>query len=1016
MSFSPKDKVYAVSDPTRVGMVERLGPVHAGQQYYIVFWGGAHGTATVGEDDLRPFQTASQPSEALAAGVFAGPDEFQRLITLQRLVREQPLRNNIYAFNASRTQFFPYQFKPLLKFLESSRNRLLICDEVGLGKTIEAGLLLLELRARQTMRLVLIVCPSNLRAKWRLELRNRFGEDFRILQSKDLQAFFDDYEESPERVSLNGIVSLETLRTPRIESRLEELAIPFDFVVIDEAHHLRNSATSQRKVGVTLADTAQAMVMLTATPVHLGQQNLFSLLNILDSEDFPDFESTEHRFRDNEYIVRAQRLVAQSPPRFVEAAECLQLASTSPWVTRTQLVNSLRERLTRSATDTAALDRRGVFEVQRDLADLNLLGHILTRTRKRDVHEHVAKRRAIALEVEFSPREQELYDTVTALIRKENERAGGTAATAQWRLTTPQRRIASSVQGMVDHYKAAPPLAQVDKPFDNTLDDDADEQDEDALRLRVASLVQTWPASARDAKYDALVAFLRQIPTSNRIDKLVVFATFKHTLRYLGRRLNADGIHALVLSGDTPVDERSTIIEQFRSDPSVRVLLCSRVGSEGLDFQFCSALVNYDLPWNPMDVEQRIGRLDRIGQQADTILIVNFWTKGTIEERILKRLYDRVGIFERSIGDLEAILGDVATFLQQELLNTELSEAESVERVERLARLVEQQRGQIESLEASAAQFVGVDAFFEDEIASIRDRRRFVTGEQLSRFVADFLRENAPRTRFEYDPTTKLGSMAPDAALRDFLRETGHASEAVTIIGSVGSALPITFDAQRAFDARDVEFVNVLHPLVRAIATKYKDDGAPIVAYHLALSTNRLPQGFYYFFVFRLRVTSARAYNSLEAVFIREDLSEAVDSFGAEALLGEIVERGEAPIGPVDVCAETLRAAAYAGESFLLDRMTRIRDSEATTNDAFVDQRIASLSEHYRKMIRKQRELLKRGTSTGKQERYLRMVRGQLARLESELATKQSQLEALRSVTCEYQELAAGIVEVISAA
>jgi len=1015
MIFLPNDKVYAVSDPSRVGMVERLGPMHAGQQYYIVFWGGAHGTGTVGEDDLRPFQTATLPSEALINRVFGGPNNFQRLITLQRLLRDQPLRNNIYAFNASRTQFFPYQFKPLLKFLESSRNRLLICDEVGLGKTIEAGLLLLELRARQTMRLVLIVCPSNLRGKWRLEMRNRFGEDFRILQSRDLQQFFDDYEEAPDRVTLNGIASIETLRHARIESRLAELAIPFDFVVIDEAHHFRNFATSQRKLGVTLAETSQAMVMLTATPVHLGQQNLFSLLNILDSEDFPDLEGTEHRFRDNEHIVQAQRLVAQSPPRFAEAAESIERATSSPWITRKPLLSALASKLTQLASVSTEIDRRTVFELQRDLAELNLLGHILTRTRKRDVHEHVAKRRAVALELVFTPREQQLYDAVTALIRKENKRQGGTSATAQWRLTTPQRRIASSVQGMVEHYREEAVFdAEEEEASIVELSEESDDEDEIAIRTRVASLVRTWPSDAADAKYDRLRTLVDEVQRSDRVNKIIVFATFKHTLRYLNRRLNADGVTALMLSGDTPFDQRPGIIERFRSDPNVIALLCSRVGSEGLDFQFCSALVNYDLPWNPMDVEQRIGRLDRIGQESDTILIVNFWTIGTIEERILRRLYERVGIFERSIGDLEAIVGDIANFVQQELLSTDLNENESVERVDRLAKVVEDRRGQIESLEASAAQFVGVDAFFEEEIASIRDRRRFVTGEQLYRFVADFIRDHAPRTRLEYDNGSKEGVMVPDSQLRDFLRDTGHATEAVTIIGSVGSAVALTFDAQVAFRKRGTEFVSVLHPLVRAIAEHYKETPGPIVAYHLSLDTRRLLPGFYFFFVYRLRVTSGRSYNSLEAVILTEDLHEAVDVYGAEAVLGEMVERGQAPSGALDVSSAVAKSAVAAGESVLLDRLQQVKSSEETTNDAFIDQRTASLREHYKKTIRKQSELLQRGTETRKQERYLRMVRGQLARLESELATKQSQLEGQRSVTCEYHELAAGILEVLS--
>ena len=132
------------------------------------------------------------------------------MVTHQRLIRSHPLRNNIYAFNASRTRFYPYQFKPFFKFLDSPKHRLLVADEVGLGKTIEAGLIMTELRASQTVQRILVACPANLSAKWQLELKRRFGEDFRILFAKDFLEFLDEYESSPYETSLNGIISYES--------------------------------------------------------------------------------------------------------------------------------------------------------------------------------------------------------------------------------------------------------------------------------------------------------------------------------------------------------------------------------------------------------------------------------------------------------------------------------------------------------------------------------------------------------------------------------------------------------------------------------------------------------------------------------------------------------------------------------------------------------------------------------------------------------------------------------------
>jgi len=149
MAFSRGDKVQSRSEPSKIGIVEALGPFHAGLQYYTVFWGGIAGTTTVPEIDLHLYNPAKAPVDNILNGNLAGYKEFPRLITYLKLMPDYPLRNNIYAFNASRTRFYPYQFKPLIKFLDSTNQRLLICHEVGLGKTIETRLILTEYRASE---------------------------------------------------------------------------------------------------------------------------------------------------------------------------------------------------------------------------------------------------------------------------------------------------------------------------------------------------------------------------------------------------------------------------------------------------------------------------------------------------------------------------------------------------------------------------------------------------------------------------------------------------------------------------------------------------------------------------------------------------------------------------------------------------------------------------------------------------------------------------------------------------
>ena len=1018
------DTVQLRSDAGRVGMIHGPAAYHAGIQYWLVFWGGALGTRTHPEYDLIALRGELSAGELLS-GAMAGYPEFQRTITLQRLGREQPLKNNIFAFNASRTRFFPYQFKPLLKFLESSKHRLLICDEVGLGKTIEAGLILLELRARQAMRLVLVVCPSNLRPKWKLELKLRFGEEFRILSSTDMHAFLDDYEESPDRATLSGIISLESLRTERLRGRLEEIAPAFDLVILDEAHHVRNFATAQREAVEHLAADAQAMVMLTATPVHLGSENLFSLLNLLDPEDFPEVESVASRFRENEHIVRAQSSVSRNPPNLPDALVHLVAASRSEWLSSSSLLQGVIARIQDDIERVGAAEgvtaaRLRILKLQQDLAELNLLGHILTRTRKRDVQQDVAERRARAIEVTLSAPEQRLYDAITQLIKREAERSGERTQNLMWRLNTPQRRLASSLQGMVEFYR------EKGYPVSEGDGDDLEEAvgallsvegARDAeLETSIRRLIAEWPEEGPDAKYDHLRAVLRDLPKSDRQQKVLIFASFKHTVRYLKRRLSADGFGVNAISGDVPIEERPAIIDAFREREEVQILVSSRVGSEGLDFQFCSTLVNYDLPWNPMEVEQRIGRLDRIGQSSPTIAIINLWTKGTVEERILKRLYDRIGIFERSVGDLEAILGEVGAEIQSDILRAALNPEEVERATERIARVIERRRKEIQELEASAASFVGVDAFFDEEVAAIRKRRRYITGEQLRMFVMDFVRHNAPRTKLDYDAERQRGILSPDEQLRSFLRTSGWIGDALNIAAAVGESMPVTFDNQVAYTNPRMEFISVLHPLVRAIAEHYETDGRIRKGFQLRCESAELSPGHYFFFVYRLALTAARPTTSLEAVFLDESFKEACDSETAETLLGEMVERGDGVEESVSVSPEIAVKAAATAERAFLGRRNATVELERIENDAFVDKRLASVRSYYGKAMQKKAELLERALRERKQERYIRMLRGILAKLQAEYETKSEELNVLRTVSAEHHEVAIGIVEIVAPA
>jgi len=1024
-SFNKGDKVQSKIDPSRIGYIEEVGKYYSDIQYYRVFWGGNAGSRNVPETDLRLYIETTSPGENLISGNLAKYQDFQRLITYHRLLRDHPLSNHIYAFNASRTRFYPYQFKPLMKFLDSPHHRVLVCDEVGLGKTIEAGLILTEFRARQSIQRVLVVCPSNLTHKWRMELRRRFGEEFRVLKSRELIEYFDEYEEFPDRVELNGIASLETCRSKRVLERLETLRPEFDIVIVDEGHHMRNFGRKQRRVGVVLSQCSTAMIMLTATPVHLGNENLYSLLNILDEEDFRDQESVDQLFRENAPIIIAQNCVGQMPPNIEKAIESLLQIKNSSWTHDNpyfeDVLNGLYEIQEKLIENNPI--QRTLIRLQKQLTELNLIAHIFTRTRKREVHKDVAQRRASAKEIEFNKLEKDLYDAVTALVQAESEAMGHLPVIIQWRLHMPQRRLASCIPAMVEYYREKYGFTDDDCPEDMPLQLNNDNEIEvqsgislDSARNQLHQVISMWPKGGPDSKFDALLEIIDEVKRNEGKCKILLFSFFKATLGYLYASLKSANVKAIILSGDIDPDDRPDIIERFRIDESIEVLLCSRVGSEGLDFQFCSTMVNYDLPWNPMEVEQRIGRLDRIGQQSPIISIWNFWAKGTIEERILRRLYDRIGIFKRSIGDIEVILGDTVQKLERELLSKKLTPEEQERRENDVMLVVERQMRDLEELENSAAKFIGTDQYFLDEVEAIKRRRRYVTGEQIRRFIEDFIKRNAPRTRLKYEPDKLIGRIFPDENLISILRNRCRPTEITRLIDKISSTrgIPVTFDSEIAYENPKIEFINVLHPLLSAITQEYDLEVSKLVnAHHVVLSTDQLPNGFYFYFIYLLKITAARNRNTLECILISEELDLIQDDNVVEIVFGEMVEMGSDPDTIIEIDPQIAEEAHQLANKAFHTRLKEIRETNEKFNDKFVDRRLKSLLSFYDKRISHHSRLLEEGQKKGSAERYLRMQSGRITNLESEKAQKSAELEAKRNLAEEYNEIAAGILEVI---
>lgn len=1018
--FKAGSEVQLISDSTRIGVVVEPDCFHGGLWYYLVNFGGDR--KVVPETDLVPYLPLQRPFDKLKTGRLGNCDEFQRNILYQKLSKLNILTNNIYAFNVSRTIFYPYQFKPLLKFIESSNNRILIADEVGLGKTIEAGLIYMELKARQKLNRVLVICPSGLKDKWKFELERRFGEEFQLLNGADFLRFIEKYQEFHTTVTLNGIISLESIRQESILQKLEEASPDFDLIIIDEAHHMRNSATKQHKVGKALSDGADAMVMLSATPIQLGNEDLFRVLNILDEDSFPNFSISEELFRKNEPVVKAQSCISRIPADiskaidFVKQTEQYLKHSNKPYLH--SLCLDVLDRMSK-LKDKSGQDpdyRNAIIEIQRETAELNILSHIFNRTRKREVKEKIVTRRSFPIRIELSPIEREFYDAVLNFIKAEARKKGKSPFVQQWLICTPLRRVSSCITAMVEYYRNNLGLDDddqgEDEEFNETENGNNKRRDEfTEARDRLKSVINRWRENREDSKFDQFKQVIQSIREKGKA-KIMVFAFFKGSLRYLQKRLNEEGIRLLIMTGDTPQKERLSLMERFRTDDSIEILLSSRVGSEGLDFQFCDTMFNYDLPWNPMEVEQRIGRLDRIGQQSPIIRIYNFYIENTIEEKILNRLYERIGIFERSIGELEPIIGSEIKNLISELISKDLSPKEEDERIERSARIIENKRQELENLEKKAAQFIGVDSYFDEEIDRIRRTKRYITSEQLMCFIFDFLRNYCPHTRFEYDSDKKRGKIYPDSQLQKIVSDFGKASELNRFFGSEG--IDFTFDSDFAFQNQYFEFLNNSHPLANVILEYYKKAELKFNnAYHVVLKTDKLKSGNYFYFVFRLRIRAARPSNTLESIFIDSALKETCSGEDAEILLGEMIENGKnAEISNFEIEEDFLSTAYQKAKSVFMLRLNNLRDEVTRNNNLLVEGRVASLRMTYNKKIHQKQKQLDKGERERKDQRWLNMLRAQIKRWTNELQVAVEKEEAKRIVSVEHDEVAAGILEV----
>lgn len=449
---------------------------------------------------------------------------------------------------------FDYQLRAAEAVLRRMRGRAILADEVGLGKTIEAGLVATELRLRGLARRVLVLAPAGLVEQWREEFDRKFALPS-VLAGREWSGATAPGDDDPI-----VIASLASARRRPLSDALAAEA--WDLVIADEAHHLKNPRSASARLVRSLR--THFLLALTATPVENRLDDLFQLASLVR----PGHLGTPGQFRARHGAASADR------PR-----------------------------------DLAGLQER--------------MHEVMVRHRRSEVALWLPRRLAETRRVLPGPDEADLYRRVTERVRVEGRGAA------------PGRRLALRA------------LARLAGSSPRALAPSLD-------KLGFADLATAARRVPETAKARALIEVLAR--HVERGEKVVVFCAFRETLAFLGELVAASGVPTAVYHGSLPRRDKDAVIRAFAGE--VPVLLSTEAAGEGRNIQFCHVMVNFDLPWNPMQIEQRLGRVHRIGQEHDVVL-TNLVTRGTIEERMLAVLEAKLNLFELVVGELDMILGRI---------------------------------------------------------------------------------------------------------------------------------------------------------------------------------------------------------------------------------------------------------------------------------------------------------------------------------------------------------------------
>ncbi len=609
---------------------------------------------------------APTPAVHLRSGIWGSGAELRlRLAAVQVLahLRGQGLASPLGA----RLRPLPHQLGVAHRVIHGFGRGALLADEVGLGKTIEAGLVLHELLTRQQVHRALVLVPAALLPQWEEELRARFRLRPWVYGRDGIGAAV----RSP---SLQGVV-LASLQTARRQPHARNLqAVGWDLVIVDEAHRLKSSSSQAHQFVASLG--APWLLLLTATPVQNSLRELHALVTLIDPLVLGSAERFEHTFladASGRKVLRAEELRRRlatvmvrnrraTLPDLVDAGRTAStvrvVLSPSEKALYDDLSSYLAERYRIARAEGRPAHGFLVTLYQRMLASsFSTLRHALEAR-----HGHLELVLALVTQERRSRRSAGQADQVPALGQMDLTSLG--ELWLDWRTTTAPTRRGGSRSATQDEPRFDPARRWVE----DLSAEDLARQEED-LRVereqlgRFQAALAALPTPTKVRRVGALVDELAAGGGAAQGRQVVLFTEFLRTQAEVSAHLRQLGHAVVEFHGGLSPEAKEEAIATFRGGAAV--LVSTEAGAEGRNLQWCSTLVNLDLPWNPMRVEQRIGRLHRLGQQR-TVQVVNLVSAGTVEEEVLELLAEKIGLFESVMGDLDLILGEVTSDLPLE--------------------------------------------------------------------------------------------------------------------------------------------------------------------------------------------------------------------------------------------------------------------------------------------------------------------------------------------------------------